>query len=84
MDSVETNTITDRLNDRLNVAIKSLIKVINENPGLDTNKISSMVQISIRTTGRYIKQLKDNNIIEFIGSQKTEGYYLTSEAKSFM
>lgn len=84
MDSVETNTITDRLNDRLNVAIKSLIKVINENPGLDTNKISSMVQISIRTTGRYIKQLKDNNIIEFIGSKKTEGYYLTSEAKSFM
>jgi len=33
------------------------------------------------TTDRYLKLLKDAHLIEFKGSRKTGGYYLTKETK---
>lgn len=55
--------------------VKSLLDHIKENPGLRTTQIEKQLGVPVKTLERWLKQLKDQNKIEFKGAPKTGGYY---------
>jgi len=77
--------IDENVNENVNENVKeSLYLIINflyNRPNQNRIDLIKQAQKKRATTDRYIKILKDANIIEFIGSDKTGGYYLTKEAK---
>ena len=66
----------DRLNDRLNSREKRVIQILEETPGLRTNELSSMIEVSIPTLSRTLKNLIDLGLIEYRGAKKTGGYFV--------
>ena len=56
-----------------------MIILIIEQPGITTNKIKEVLNLSRRTTERWLKQLRDDNKIEFKGAPKTGGYYVVQD-----
>lgn len=52
-----------------------MLEFIKTNPNFKANEISDNIQIPLRTVERWLKQLKDENKIEFRGSPKTGGYW---------
>ncbi|MDR1202849.1 MAG: transcriptional regulator, partial [Tannerellaceae bacterium] len=61
--------------------IKSIIGLILNRPGINRSELVENSGKGFATVKRYLKILKDNNLIEYKGSKKTGGYYLTDEAK---
>jgi ATP-dependent DNA helicase RecG len=59
-----------------------IVDKIQLNEGLKTNNIANLTNIPPRSLDKYIKQLRDASIIEFKGSPKTGGYYLTGNIKN--
>lgn len=55
--------------------VNEALTFIRNNPGLSAKKIAEAQGQSQRTTERFIKQLKDQNKIEFRGAPKTGGYH---------
>lgn len=49
--------------------------------GLKTHDYAEHLQVGTSTLSRYIKPLKQHNIVEFVGAPKTGGYYLTKSFK---
>lgn len=43
--------------------------------------MEKVLQIPVKSLERYVKQLKDANLIEFKGANRTGGYYLTEQTK---
>ena len=70
------STNGDRLNDRLNSREKRVIQIMEETPGLRTNELSSMIEVSIPTLSRTLKNLIDLGLIEYRGAKKTGGYFV--------
>ena len=66
--------LNEGINKGLNEGIKNLYAFIEKNPHLRVSQISQSLNIPAKTLERWIKQLKDENKIEFIGSKKTGGY----------
>ncbi len=58
-----------------NGGINQLFFYIRNNPGKRTVDIAKGLNISLRTTERWIRKLKDEGKIKFKGSKKTGGYY---------
>lgn len=58
-----------------------VIEIVEKNPGLKASEIARKVNKGLSTTERYLKQLKDANIVEFQGAPKTGGYYLIPHDK---
>lgn len=56
--------------------VNSLLEYIMKNPNLKANNISDNMNIPLRTIQRALKQLKDEDKIEFNGSPKTGGYVI--------
>ncbi|MDE7090560.1 MAG: winged helix-turn-helix transcriptional regulator, partial [Bacteroidales bacterium] len=75
-----TPTNNDRLNDRLNSREKRVLQVLSETPGLRTNELSSLVEVSIPTLSRTMKNLINLGLIEYRGAKKTGGYFIVSFA----
>ncbi len=67
---------SEGVNEGVNEGINSIIGILNKNPGLSAPVLAQRLNKSLATTERYLKQLKDTQIIEFRGSRKTGGYYL--------
>ncbi len=60
----------------VNVGVNDIYHFIKENQPTKANIIAnSFPNITQRTIERYIKELKNNHKIEFIGSPKTGGYF---------
>ena len=57
-----------------NSGVKELFEFIKNNPSLKANQISHSLNIPLRTIQRWIKQLKNENKIDFQGSSKIGGY----------
>lgn len=77
MKRVKPNSaVDDRLNDRLNSREKKLLQILAETPGLRTNELSSMMEVSIPTLSRTLKNLIDLGLIEYRGAKKTGGYFI--------
>ena len=56
--------------------VRELLEFIQTNPGLRANELSEHIDTPLRTVQRWLKQLKDENKIEFQGAPKTGGYVL--------
>ena len=54
--------------------VTELLEFIQTNPGLRANELSKHIDTPLRTVQRRLKQLKDENKIEFQGAPKTGGY----------
>ena len=60
----------------INGGITSLLTFVESSPGKRTVDIAISLNISLRTTERWIKKLREEGKIEFRGSKKTGGYYV--------
>lgn len=78
--SASDNRLNDRLNDRLNSREKRVLQILEEIPGLRTNELSSMIEVSVPTLSRTLKNLIDLGLIEYRGAKKTGGYYILKES----
>lgn len=56
--------------------VTELLEFISKNPGMRANELSKHIDIPLRSVQRWLKQLKDENKIEFQGASKTGGYFL--------
>ena len=72
----ETNGgVTEGVSGGVSGGVKNLLEFIKLNPGLSAKQITEQLEQPLRTTERWLKQLKDQNKIEFKGAPKTGGYY---------
>ena len=77
MKRAKTNRVNgDRLTDRLTSREKQVLLVLSETPGLRTNELSLLIEVSIPTVSRTLKNLINLGLIEYRGAKKTGGYYL--------
>ena len=63
------------VNGVVNTEISHLYNFIKSHPNQKANAISQALNIPLRTIQRWIKQLREEDKIEFKGSPKTGGYY---------
>jgi ATP-dependent DNA helicase RecG len=61
--------------------LDSLIQAIFSQEGLKSQSYALEIKSSLKSTKRYLQQLKDLGFVEFIGPSKTGGYYLSTELK---
>ena len=76
--SITNGTLNDTLNDRLNLREKRVLVLLLDSPGLRTNELSTLVDVSIPTLSRTLKNLVNQGLIEYRGSKKTGGYFTKS------
>ena len=73
-------TITDNVGIKVGVKVgvkEQILKLIKSNEGVNAKTIAiHFPDIVNRTVERYIKELRDSEIIEFKGAPKTGGYYV--------
>ena len=60
----------------LSGGIKEVYEFIKKNPGYNTNYISESVSTPLKTVEKWIKKLRQKELIEFKGSKKIGGYYV--------
>jgi ATP-dependent DNA helicase RecG len=66
----------EKLNGGINGGIKSVLDFIRVNPGVKGGMIAKGLNLPQRTVERVLKRLKDEGVIEFIGSKKSGGYFV--------
>lgn len=62
--------ISSRLESKENT-YEQILKLIKQYPEYSSMKIGEMIDMSMRNTQRYIKGLKEEGVIERVGSNKT-------------
>jgi ATP-dependent DNA helicase RecG len=75
------NLIRDGVSDGISDGINEIVNILLNVSGLSAIEIASRIDKSIPTVERYIRILRRRDIIEYRGSKKTGGYYLTDKAK---
>lgn len=73
-DGVKKVSFVDE-SDGVNFELNALYEVIRKMPGLNARTLAKQIDKSIPTTERYIKKLRVNNYIQFVGAPKTGGYF---------
>ena len=69
-------SIIDRIADEGVNELESLILTfLEKKPGAKGYEIAEYIQRGAATTERYLRSLKDKELIEYKGSHKTGGYY---------
>ena len=63
------------VNGPVNGPINDLLEIIKNNPGIQKPAIKAHIGKGDTTIKRYLKQLVEQNLIEYKGSDKTGGYY---------
>ena len=59
----------------VNGGVSGLLSYIQSHPGQRASEIATTLDTSLRTIERWLKQLKENDEIEFRGPAKTGGYF---------
>ncbi|HVZ55660.1 MAG TPA: ATP-binding protein [Chitinophagaceae bacterium] len=76
---IKVNKISDAINDTINDTIKErlskAIKLLLEHPGLKSNELIEALKVSEATTKRDLQKIRA--LVEYRGSKKTGGYFLT-------
>jgi ATP-dependent DNA helicase RecG len=67
------------ISEGISEGIKSLLVYIEENPGMRIKVIAREINRPAKTIERWIKKLREEGRIDFIGSKKTGGYYLAGK-----
>jgi len=79
------SALNDGINGVLNKALINelvkVLKVIHNQIGINRIELIEKIGKGKTTLERYLKILKDSNLIDYKGSKKTGGYYLTDKAK---
>lgn len=74
--------LSEGLNEGLNEGLKSVLLLIESNPGIQANAISVLLgNRPLKTIERQIKTLVEKGMIERIGSKKTGGYHTINNAE---
>jgi len=68
------NWQSERVNERVKDELKILYSIVEDNPLIKISSIEQINKKSNATNRRYLKMLKDNNLIEYVGSDKIGGY----------
>ena len=63
------------INEGINELESLILTFLEKKPGAKGYEIAEYVQKGAATTERYLKSLKDKELIEYKGSRKTGGYY---------
>ena len=63
------------VNDPVKGVLKDVLEIIKNNPGIQKPAIKAHIGKGDTTIKRYLKQLLEQNLIEYRGSNKTGGYY---------
>ena len=63
------------VNGPVNGPVNDLLGIIKNNPGIQKPAIKALIGKGDTTIKRYLKQLLEQDLIEYKGSDKTGGYY---------
>jgi ATP-dependent DNA helicase RecG len=78
---VNREALNEALNEALIDGLSKVVEIIHNHPGINRIELMKEMNKTKISIERYIKILKDSNIVEYKGSKKTGGYYLTKYAK---
>lgn len=67
-------SVNGSINDSINDSEKTILTLIRQNEKITRSEIKNLTKISIRSIDRILLNLKQNNVIKRIGSNKT-GYW---------
>lgn len=70
------------INDGVSGGVNQVFKFIELNPNIKVKDIQKHLKFSTRTIERYIKILKEKELVEFKGSPKLGGYFAIKTDKS--
>ncbi|MCP5104268.1 MAG: hypothetical protein GY950_12850, partial [bacterium] len=76
------SVLGEEVSKSVNGDVKKLYDYIKKNPGHRAGMMSEVLGVSLKTVERWIKKLRDDDIIEFAGSSKIGGYYLKGHLPS--
>ena len=68
------DTVNDTVNDKKNTIKSNIMKLLRSSPDVTYDDIAQKIGIGRATVARTIKELKDNNLIKRIGTDK-KGYW---------
>jgi ATP-dependent DNA helicase RecG len=68
--------ITEGITEEVKDKIKKILLVIHDSEGIRTTNIGQKADTPSKSVERYLKLLRDNDIIEFRGANRTGGYYI--------
>ena len=63
------------INEGINELESLILTFLEKKPGAKGYEIAEYIQKGAATTERYLRSLKDKELIEYKGSRKTGGYY---------
>lgn len=66
----DTHKVTDKVTDNLDEKSTKILALISENPTCTTTKVSERLSFSRKTVSQKLKEMKENGIIERIGSDR--------------
>ena len=73
-----TDKVNEKVNEGVNVHVndrqKELLSYLVQDPGYTVSQLAEKMQVSRKTIAGYLKALKDNEIIERVGSARN-GYW---------
>lgn len=75
LDAEENNKLK-LSNTAMQIVLDNIVAFVGANPGCKLSEIQTEVSKSLATTKRYVQLLRENGIIEYVGSAKTGGYKL--------
>ena len=73
--------VDEPINEPIKVELAQIIGLILNQQGIARAEISESTPKSFATVKRYLKLLKDKGLIEYVGSNKTGGYYIPDNIK---
>lgn len=72
------NLVFEGVNEGVNKSLNYVLNIIGSNPELNTIDIANQIGKGVSTTERYLKLLREKNLIVFKGAPRTGGYVLIS------
>ena len=78
--AISQNDRIKEKSDRIKNEISQVFSYINDHPFVKIDSIMKQTQKSDKTVRRYLKMLKDNGSIEYVGSNKTGGYRVVTKS----
>ena len=80
-ENTKNDGVSDGVSDGVKRELIFIVHLINNNPGINTKSIAESTNKPKPTIERYLRIAKETNMIEFQGSSKSGGYYITEKMK---
>lgn len=81
LDAAVNDGLIDGISDGIRRELMKIVSLLRDNEGLNANGIIDVMDKSKPTVERYLSIAKSAAIVEFTGSRRTGGYYLTDTVK---